>query len=117
MRPFHEESLPPDLLEVARRLRAERADASPLDLDHIKTRAMARASASPRKGLFMRSRIVSLALVLGLIGSGSTAGVIAHHKSGHSGGSAASAEYKPGKGCGDKNHKHEREGECKKPPK
>jgi hypothetical protein len=24
---------------------------------------------------------------------------------------------KPGKGCGDKNHEHEREGECKKPPK
>lgn len=24
---------------------------------------------------------------------------------------------KPGKGCGDKNHTHEREGECKKPPR
>src|SRR6185295_12808165 len=26
-------------------------------------------------------------------------------------------QYKPGKGCGDKNHEHERENECKKPPK
>ena len=26
-------------------------------------------------------------------------------------------EYKPGKGCGDKNHVHAREDECKKPPK
>ncbi len=26
-------------------------------------------------------------------------------------------QYKPGKGCGDKNHQHERENECKKPPK
>jgi hypothetical protein len=26
-------------------------------------------------------------------------------------------EYRPGKGCGDKNHVHERENECKKPPK
>jgi hypothetical protein len=26
-------------------------------------------------------------------------------------------QYKPGKGCGDKNHEHEREDECKKPPK
>jgi hypothetical protein len=26
-------------------------------------------------------------------------------------------QYKPGKGCGDKNHIHERENECKKPPK
>src|SRR6476660_232002 len=25
-------------------------------------------------------------------------------------------QYKPGKGCGDKNHEHERENECKKPP-
>jgi hypothetical protein len=24
---------------------------------------------------------------------------------------------KPGKGCGDKNHRHEREDECKKSPK
>jgi hypothetical protein len=26
-------------------------------------------------------------------------------------------QYYPGKGCGDKNHEHEREDECKKPPK
>jgi len=26
-------------------------------------------------------------------------------------------EYRPGKGCGDKNHIHLREDECKKPPK
>jgi hypothetical protein len=26
-------------------------------------------------------------------------------------------EYRPGKGCGDKNHIHLRENECKKPPK
>ena len=26
-------------------------------------------------------------------------------------------QYKPGKGCGDKNHEHDRENECKKPPK
>ena len=25
-------------------------------------------------------------------------------------------QYKPGKGCGDKNHEHERKNECKKPP-
>jgi hypothetical protein len=31
--------------------------------------------------------------------------------------SPADDEYKPGKGCGDKNHIHERENECKKPPK
>jgi hypothetical protein len=26
-------------------------------------------------------------------------------------------QYKPGKGCGDKNHEHERNNECKSPPK
>jgi hypothetical protein len=31
--------------------------------------------------------------------------------------SAADDEYRPGKGCGDKNHIHLRENECKKPPK
>ena len=30
---------------------------------------------------------------------------------------AADQEYRPGKGCGDKNHIHLRENECKKPPK
>jgi hypothetical protein len=33
------------------------------------------------------------------------------------GNSPADDQYKPGKGCGDKNHEHERENECKKPPK
>ena len=28
-----------------------------------------------------------------------------------------SGPTKPGKGCGDKNHYHERESKCKKPPK
>ena len=66
----------------------------------------------------MRSKIVSLLLVAGLALSGSTAGVIAHHKSGHNkGGDSAKSQYRPGKGCGDKNHRHEREDECKKPPK
>jgi hypothetical protein len=34
-----------------------------------------------------------------------------------SGGPGNSGLYKPGKGCGDKNHIHYRENECKKPPK
>lgn len=28
--------------------------------------------------------------------------------------SAAKSQYHPGKGCGDKNHEHERNGECTK---
>jgi uncharacterized protein (UPF0333 family) len=33
---------------------------------------------------------------------------------GNSGNNGSDDEYKPGKGCGDKNHVHERENECKK---
>jgi hypothetical protein len=53
----------------------------------------------------MRSKLVTLALVVGLVVSGGTAGVVAGvGGSGH--GSAAKSEYLPGKGCGDKNHTH-----------
>jgi hypothetical protein len=97
-----------DLLEVAERLRASRPRLSPIELDETKRRVMARAarsSASAReKGLFVRSKVVTMALVLALVASGGTAGVIAGGNGG--GGSAAKGEYKPGKGCGDKNHTH-----------
>ena len=39
-----EERLPEDLRQVADRLRGERVEATGLDLDHIKTRAMAKAA-------------------------------------------------------------------------
>jgi hypothetical protein len=98
-----------DLLEVAERLRASRPQLSPIELDEIKRRVMtraARSSAFPRgKGLFVRSKIVTMALVLALVASGGTAGVIAGGNGGGNG-SAAKGEYKPGKGCGDKNHTH-----------
>ena len=55
-------------------------------------------------------------LVLGLLASGGAAGVIASHDNGNKK-SADRGEYRPGKGCGDKNHTHDREDECKKPPK
>lgn len=55
----------------------------------------------------MKSRIAAVATVLGLIGG--TGGALAVANSGsHSGpnGGAASGQYRPGKGCGDKNHTH-----------
>lgn len=63
----------------------------------------------------MKSRIASVFTVAALLGG--TGGAIAIAGTGSSGGSnggAASGEYKPGKGCGDKNHKHARHNECKK---
>ena len=53
-------------------------------------------------------------LVLGLAISGGTAGVIAGGGGSSGKSSAGKSQYvKPGKGCGDKNHVHERRGECK----
>src|SRR4051812_14002382 len=73
MAPFNEDNLPDDLQDVARRLREERREATPLELDRIKMDAMSRArsrSFVPRGGL--RSRLVvaltSLALVGGATG-------------------------------------------------
>src|SRR4051812_33877649 len=73
-----EDRLPEQLLEVADRLREERVSVSPLELDELKQRARAQAargrrSTSGRKGLPLRSRVVTLALTALLIG-GTTAG-------------------------------------------
>jgi hypothetical protein len=53
----------------------------------------------------MRSRAFALVLTVVAIG-GTTVGGIAIAGGGGNGGSAADAQYKPGMGCGDKNHIH-----------
>jgi hypothetical protein len=111
-----ENRLPDDLEQVAARLRANRAQADPLQLDHIKQTVMARSSTQPQGSwTFMKSRIAAAASVVALLGG--TGGAIAiagtASSSGPNGG-AASGQYKPGKGCGDKNHQHSKNGQCKK---
>ena len=96
---------PEDADEVVRRLRDERPQVGALELDGIKTRAMARAMVSPG-GRALRSRILVALLSLALMGAG-TGGVIAAGGGGSvHGKSAAEKEYKPGCGNGDKNHDH-----------
>src|SRR3954463_13567687 len=110
MKDSHEDRLPEHLLEVADRLHEERVSVSPLELDEIKLRARAqaargrRSSTLGRKGLPLRSRVVTLALTALLIG-GTTAGGIAAAGGGGNGHSARLPD-KPGLGCGDKNHTH-----------
>jgi hypothetical protein len=109
MKDSNQDRLPEHLLEVADRLREERLSVSPLELDELKLRARAQASRGRRstlapKGLPLRSRVVTLALTALLIG-GTTAGGIAAAGGGGNGNSASS-QYKPGMGCGDKNHIH-----------
>jgi hypothetical protein len=100
--------LPEHLLEVAERLREGRASATPLELDELKLRAKAQAARGRSYGLRgapLRSRVVTLALTAVIIG-GTTAGGIAANNGGGGGGSAAVQQYRPGMGCGDKNHTH-----------
>lgn len=95
---WNENPLPDELQDIARRLRAERPEATALDLDRIKQRARARAFSSRTRGSTLRSRIVVALLTLGLM-AGGTGGVIAAG-GGNDGGSASNSQYKPG--CGPK---------------
>ena len=89
--------LTPELETVARRLRDARPQASGLELDRIKQRAMSQASVGssaawiPKKGLFfMKPRLaVAFVLAIGLLtsGTGATLAVISES------GSAAQVQY------------------------
>jgi hypothetical protein len=66
----------------------------------------------------MRSRIATIVTMLALVAG--TGGAIALGQGGSGGssqGGAATAQYKPGKGCGDKNHQHKKRNQCKPPKK
>jgi hypothetical protein len=78
-----------DLEGIAQRLRGERPEASPLELDQIKTTAMSRAKAT--SGRVGSRRLVVAALTVGLMAAG-TGGVLAAGGTGTAG-NAASAQY------------------------
>jgi hypothetical protein len=79
-----------DLEGIAQRLRGERPEASPLELDQIKTTAMSRAQAAT--GRANPRRLVVAALTVGLMAAG-TGGVLAAGGSGGAAGNAAQAQY------------------------
>lgn len=86
-----------ELEGVAQRLRDERPQASPLDLDRIKTTAMARAKSATRGGKAGARRLAVAGLTVGLLVA-TTGGVLAgesHGKKGggNGGGNAANAQY------------------------
>jgi hypothetical protein len=86
-----------ELEGVARRLRDERPQASPLDLDRIKTTAMARAKAGPARGRAGTRRLAVAGLTVGLLVA-TTGGVLAGEGGGKgkgkgTGGNAANAQY------------------------
>ena len=98
---FDDTNLPDELQDVARRLREQRPEASGLELDRIKLRAMSSRS----KGSVVKSRLIVALCTVGLM-AGGTSGVIAAKGGNGNGGSAAESQYRPGKGCGDQNHTH-----------
>jgi hypothetical protein len=101
-----EDDHPQNLDHVVRRLRAERAEASALELDEIKRTAVARASRDKgglgvrNLGALWRARFTTLALTLALIVSGGAAGAIAGGKGGHGKGADKGQYCKPKKGKG-----------------
>ena len=94
-----DDRLPDDLRDLAARLRNQRAEATGLELDRMKTRAMAKAASSRSKGFALRSRGMAAVLTLALMAAG-TGGVLAGGGHGNGGGSSAKSQYKPG--CGPK---------------
>ncbi len=94
-----EDRLPDDLRDLAARLHNERAEATRLELDRMKTRAMANAASSRPKGLVLKSRGIAVLLTVGLMAAG-TGGVLAGGGNGNSGASSGTTQYKPG--CGPK---------------
>jgi hypothetical protein len=82
-----------ELEALGRRLRADRPEATGLELDRVKRRAISQASArswAPKKGLFMKPRIaVAFVLAMGLLSSGTGATLAVISESG----SAAQVQY------------------------
>jgi hypothetical protein len=79
-----------ELEGVAQRLRNERPEASPLQLDQIKTSAMSRAKAGTRRHKAGARRLATAGLTIGLLAAG-TGGVIAGETGHHHGGGSTSA--------------------------
>jgi len=90
----NDHDLPPELAEVARRVRAERPDPSPLELDALRRRVHRRGAgtATTRRSL-MKSRVtITMMLMLGVLSSTTGAGLAVSGISGSGGASAA--QYK-----------------------
>jgi hypothetical protein len=111
---IEDQGFPPELERLGERLHLERPERSALELDRIKSRI--RGSAAPSraaKGPLAGRRGLALALITGTVLAGGGATIAASGPFSTHGHSAAKSEYRPGKGCGDKNHIHKRHGECK----
>jgi hypothetical protein len=87
MKDFDTNRLTAELEEVAVRLREQRAELTPLELDRIKLRAKAGASRPaswiPKKGMAMRARILTLVVACLLFGGTAAGGLAGGSWGGH----------------------------------
>ncbi len=90
----NDDHLGPEDEPIVQRLRDEKPQASPLELDRMKTAAMAKAKPSGSTRAMPKSRIAAALLTVGLMAGGTAGTVAATHGSTGSVG-AARAEYKP----------------------
>lgn len=88
-----DDQIPPEHDAVARRLRAERPQLGPVELDRTKTRVTARAMAPRANGAGWRGRIAVAVLALGLMGT-AAGGVVAGSGGSAGGATSASAQYR-----------------------
>ena len=123
---FNEKRVPDDLQHLVERLRDERPEVSALELDQIKVRALGRNRGRPKgKGQFMRSRVVSVLLAVGLLVgstgamavSGTGPGGVFKHKRHHHARSAPQSQYCPPKSQQPGKPKKPRPSRCGKGPK
>ncbi len=99
MRDQRDEPTPVELRSVAERLRGCRYEASPLELDRIKQRAMAQVSSpsgNPHKGMLMRSKLLSTALAVGLLFCTTSLGLAVTGNFPGSGSGSAATRQAPG---------------------
>jgi hypothetical protein len=108
--------LPDDLRSIEQRLRRQRLDASPLELDALKRRVLdRRAGHGSRRGP-VGSRVIGVATaILLLVGAGGAVALSSLDSHPNVNGGAANKQYHPGHGCHKKHHRHRRK--CERPPK
>lgn len=96
MNAFGEQDLPPELEDVASRLRQERSTLTPLELDHLQLRIRARTATQSRPTMTRRSPVksrflVTLMLAFGVVFSTTGAGLAVSGLA--DSGSASEAQY------------------------
>ncbi len=108
--------LPDELRSVEQRLRRQRLDASPLELDALKQRVLAKFAASGRRPGSIGSRLIGvLTAVLLLAGAGGAVALSSLDSHPNTNGGAANKQYHHGHGCHKKHPHHPKK--CERPPK